>query len=95
MPRSDEFMRGLGLGLTAAMLVPVVISALAPVVRPLARSALKGGIKLYEMGRETFEQLGETVEDIVAEVQEELVEAHEAEELAETVAEEAMLKEES
>ena len=39
----------------------------------------------YEKGREAFEEFGETVEDVVAEVREELLEAHAAEELMDEV----------
>ena len=62
--------------------MPVLFSTLAPVLRPLARSALRAGVLAYEKGRETFEEMGETVEDVVAEVREELLEAHESEEMA-------------
>ena len=80
MARNDDLMKGVALGLGAAVLVPVVIAALAPVVLPMARSALKAGIWAYEKGREKVEEFGETVDDIVAEVEEEMVEAHELDE---------------
>jgi hypothetical protein len=61
----------------------MVVSALAPVLRPLARSALKGGILAYEKVRETAAEIAEVVDDLVAEVQEELHEAR-ARELEQT-----------
>lgn len=80
MARNDDLMKGLGIGLSAAVLVPVVFTTLAPVLRPLARTALRAGVMAYEKGREVFEEFGETVEDVVAEVREELLEAHESHE---------------
>ena len=77
MARNDDLLKGAALGVGVAILVPVI--------RPMARSALKAGIWAYEKGRETFEEFGETVEDIVAEVEEELVDAHAAEEIADDV----------
>ena len=80
-------MKGLAIGLGVAILTPLVIAALAPVLQPVARSALKAGIRVYEMGRENLELLGETVDDVVAEVHEEMHDAASAgEEVAETVA---------
>lgn len=83
-------MKGLAIGFGVAILTPLVIAALAPVLQPAARSALKAGIRVYEKGRENLELLGETVDDIVAEVHEEMHDAATAfEEVAETVSEAA------
>lgn len=87
MVRNDDLLKGLAIGVGAVILVPVVISALVPIVKPLARSALKMGVHAYEKGREVLEELGETVEDVVAEVEEEMLDAHEAEEAVADVAE--------
>ena len=89
MVRNDDLLKGVAIGIGAAILVPVVIAALVPVVKPLARSAMKSGILAYEKLRETVEEFGETVEDMVAEVEEEMIDAEAAEEImteAETVA---------
>jgi hypothetical protein len=48
---------------------------LAPVVRPAARGVLKGGIRVYEKTKESVAEFGELVDDLVAEVQEELRES--------------------
>jgi len=93
MARNDDLMKGVGIGLSAAVLLPVVFSTLAPVLRPLARTALRAGVMAYEKGREVFEEFGETVEDVVAEVREELVDAHESEELIDELEEEAAAQE--
>ena len=80
MARNDDLLKGLAIGIGVAIMVPVVIAALAPVVKPLARSAMKNGILAYEKLRESVEAFGETVEDMVAEVEEEMVDAQAAEE---------------
>jgi hypothetical protein len=89
MARNDDLLKGVAIGIGAAVLVPVVMVALAPVVKPLARSAMKSGILAYERLREAVEEFGETVEDMVAEVEDEMIDAQAAEEAmaeAETVA---------
>ena len=78
MARNNDLLKGAAIGLGVAVLVPVAVAALMPVIKPMARSALKAGIFAYEKGRETIEGIGETVDDLVAEVEEELVDAHEA-----------------
>lgn len=70
-------MKGLAVNLTAAILVPIAVSALAPLVRPAARSTLKAGIIAYEKMRETAAEFGEMLDDVVAEVQEELQQSRE------------------
>jgi hypothetical protein len=80
MVRNDDLLKGVAIGIGVVVLVPMAIAALAPVVKPLVRSAMKTGVRVYEKGRETLEEFGETVEDIVAEVEEEMIDAHEAKE---------------
>jgi hypothetical protein len=89
MARNDDLLKGVAIGIGAAILVPVTIAALLPIVKPLARSAMKSGILAYEKLRETVEEFGETVEDMVAEVEEEMIDAEAVEEAvaeADTVA---------
>ena len=40
--RNEDLIKGAALGVGLALLVPVAIMALAPVVKPLARSAVRG-----------------------------------------------------
>ena len=82
MVRNDDLMKGVAIGLGAALLVPVVISALLPIVKPMARSALKMGIQAYEKTRETVDEISETVDDLVAEVEEEMIDAQQPQEQA-------------
>lgn len=58
--------------LTVAIVVPIVVTAVAPMVRPLGRGILKTGIMAYEKMRESASEFGELMEDLTAEVQEEL-----------------------
>jgi hypothetical protein len=64
--------RNTAIGIGVAVLVPIAIIKLAPYVRPLARSAVKGGLIAAEKGREALAELGEAMDDLVAEVREDL-----------------------
>jgi hypothetical protein len=65
---------GLAMGIGAAILAPVVIPVLASVAKPLAKAAIKGGLMIYEKGREVVAEAGEVVEDLVAEAKAEMAE---------------------
>jgi hypothetical protein len=60
------------IGIGVAVLVPVAVTYLAPLMRPVARSTLKAGLVTVEKGREMIAELGEIFEDLVAEVREEM-----------------------
>ncbi len=47
----------------SSILIPIVIRA----SRPLARAGVKSGLVLYQKGRETAAEIGEVVEDFIAE----------------------------
>lgn len=68
---------GLAIGIGASVLAPVVIPVLASVVKPLTKAAIKGGFLLYDKGRETFAEVQEVVEDLVAEAKAEIEESQE------------------
>jgi Protein of unknown function (DUF5132) len=68
---------GLAIGIGASVVAPVVIPVLATVVKPLAKAAIKGSFLLYDKGRETFAEVQEVVEDLVAEAKAEIEETHE------------------
>lgn len=63
---------GLVVAAGVAILAPVIVPVLASVGKPLAKSVIKSGILMYEKGRETFAELGEVFEDMVAEAKAEL-----------------------
>ena len=67
--------RGFLLGVTAGLLAPVVVRAAQPVLNV----ALRAGILAYEKGRETVAELGETVDDVVAEVKADFTKKYNAE----------------
>jgi hypothetical protein len=66
---------GLAIGIGAAILAPVIIPMVAAIVKPLAKATIKGGLILYERGKEVVAETGEMVEDLVAEARSELSEA--------------------
>lgn len=68
--------KSVAIGVTAAMLAPLVLPILTQTVRPLARTLIKTGIILYHKGRETLAEAEETLDDLVAEAHAELAEEH-------------------
>lgn len=60
---------GVALSLGAALLGPLWRPALSRYGRPLAKNTVKGGLAAYEAGRGRLAELGETVQDLVAEAQ--------------------------
>ncbi len=63
---------GLAIGIGAAILAPAVLPVIAGALKPLAKAAIKSGILLYEKGKETVAEIGEIVDDIVAEAKSEM-----------------------
>jgi hypothetical protein len=72
----ELFKSNLAVGITAAIAATVLAPVLVPIItvagRPLAKSLVKGGVILYEKGRETVAGAGEVMEDLIAEVRSEL-----------------------
>ncbi len=68
----NEVVRNTALGVGLTVIVPVAVAALAPLVKPFARSSLKMGVLAWERGREVAAELAEIIDDMVAEVREEL-----------------------
>ena len=71
-----NWVAGLAIGVGAVIILPLA----APILRPLAKTAIKGGILAYRGGAGLVEGNGDLVAEIVAEDGEEVVE--EAVELA-------------
>jgi hypothetical protein len=61
-------MIGVGLALTA----PLLLAALSGFARPAARAAVKASLLVYEKGMETAVEFGELVEDLLAEAEAEI-----------------------
>lgn len=77
MANIDELLKsnsvkGMAIGLGAALLAPVIVPVLAGLAKPLTRAAIKAGIIAYEKGREAAAEFGEVMEDLVAEARAEL-----------------------
>jgi len=68
----SNIVTGLAAGIGASLLAPVVLPFLARIAKPLTKSVIKTGITLYEKGVESFAELSETVDDLVAEAKVEL-----------------------
>jgi hypothetical protein len=66
----------IAVGVAAVLIAPLVLPAVAAVARPLAKAVIKSGLIFYEKGRETFAELNEMFEDIVAEARAEVEQAH-------------------
>ncbi|MEM8832494.1 MAG: DUF5132 domain-containing protein [Cyanobacteria bacterium P01_G01_bin.19] len=76
MPDIKDIVKDLGVpGVAAVVLLPVLVPVAAgKVAKPLAKATIKGGIILYEKGKGVIAEVGETLEDIVAEAKAELAE---------------------
>lgn len=72
------FLFGATVALGAVMLVPGVAPALARAGRPIARAAMRTGAVAYDEFRAAAAETYEQVEDIVAEVREEMQEKRHA-----------------
>ena len=72
----DLFKNGLGGGIAVAVgvavLGPIVMPALARGLKPVVKSAIKGGIVAYGWGRESVAEMREYMEDTYAEAQSEM-----------------------
>jgi hypothetical protein len=80
---------GIMLGVAVVALAPVVLPALVAVGRPFAKAVIKSGLLLYERGRETFAEVDEVFEDLVAEVKAEVEQSQAAKAVAEVTGGEA------
>lgn len=72
MPKFDEVSKSIALGVGVAIMIPVAWKIIVPALKPLARSAMKNGIRAIEKGREIMAETSEKVEDLVAETQAEM-----------------------
>jgi|GEM_PF-1316302 len=68
-PFKNNFVVGVTSGLVVALIAPVLIPALKRSSRPITKGLIKGGMVLYEKGREVTAHAGEVIEDVMAEIQ--------------------------
>ena len=59
--------KGVGYSVAVAVLIPILVPIVVKASGPLARAAGKTGAALYEKSREIVAEMGEVVEDLVAE----------------------------
>jgi len=59
-------------GVGVALVAPTVLPALGTAFRPLAKSAIKSGIMLYDSAKEAIAEASEQMNDMVAEVRAEV-----------------------
>lgn len=67
---------GLVVGLGASIILPRLLPVLTEAAKPLAKGVMKSGLLFYEKSREVVEEIGETTEDLWAEVKAEMEEKH-------------------
>lgn len=76
IPQVEDLVEDLGItGVAAIVLLPVLVPVVAGIGKPVAKTAIKGGILLYEKGKGVIAEAGETLEDLVAEAKAELADA--------------------
>ncbi|OKH26880.1 DUF5132 domain-containing protein [Hydrococcus rivularis NIES-593] len=76
IPDIESVVEDLGVpGIAAIVLLPVLVPVVAGVGKPIAKATIKGGILLYERGKGVIAEVGETLEDLIAEAKAELAEA--------------------
>jgi hypothetical protein len=67
----DDMFKGFGpsllIGVGIALVAPVLLPAVASLVRPLAKGVVKGGLTLADKAKEFAAEAGEQVSDLVAE----------------------------
>lgn len=68
----SKIVTGLAIGVGAAVLAPKLLPVLAEAAKPLVKGAMKGGLLLYEKGKEVAAEAGEVTEDWWAEVKAEM-----------------------
>jgi hypothetical protein len=62
------------MGAGVVLLAPVAVSLIGSLMRPVAKAAIKGGLMVYDKGREIAAETQESIEDIAAEAKAELAE---------------------
>jgi phosphohistidine swiveling domain-containing protein len=76
VPNLEDITEGLGIpGIAAIVILPLAIPVIAGFGKPLTKTAIKGGILIYEKSRRVIAAAGETFEDIIAEARAEIAEA--------------------
>jgi hypothetical protein len=62
----------LALGALAFMAAPQILAAVGSVVRPVAKTGIKGGMIVYDKGKDMFSGTVDSIQDVASEVRSEL-----------------------
>jgi hypothetical protein len=63
----ENLVIGIAIAIGTAVLAPVIAPVVSNVLRPAAKAVIKGGIIIYDQGRQAAAQVGEITSDMVAE----------------------------
>jgi ABC-type phosphate transport system permease subunit len=66
----------MAIGTGVVLLAPIIIPAVASVMRPLAKAVIKGGMLAYENACIAVAETKETIEDIAAEARSDIAAGH-------------------
>jgi hypothetical protein len=84
--------KGIAIGVGVAVLAPLVLPTVARAARPMARAAIKSGLLLFEKGQETVAELGEVIDDLLAEAQAEIEQSKQHGDDVEDITEETVVE---
>ena len=68
MFKGGNIVTGLAVTVGAAVLAPLIAPTVGRILRPAAKAAIKGGVLVYDRGRQAMAELGEMAGDVTAEV---------------------------
>jgi hypothetical protein len=71
-------LQGLAIGAAVVILAPVAIGLIGSLMRPLAKAAIKGGLLVYDTGKEVAAGTSLAVDDLVSEARAEVAEERES-----------------
>ncbi|MGA3172846.1 MAG: DUF5132 domain-containing protein [Syntrophorhabdales bacterium] len=68
----SNIITGLAIGVGSVIIAPLIVPALSKAAKPLAKAAIRGGLTLFETGREKLAEMHEVVDDLMAEAKAEI-----------------------
>ena len=69
----DSLLSNVLVGATVVVLAPIVVPAVMAGLRPVAKTAIKGGVYVYDTAREMVAEAGEQMGDLVTEARSEMM----------------------
>jgi len=64
---NKETVKGIAIGIGVGLLAPMVFPVVARAARPTVNATIRAGVTAWEKGRETMAEFGEYAEDMMAE----------------------------